>query len=155
MSRFFLLTVLALGAFIGAWSLVQHASVSATAFAGATTTANPTYQYVNTSKDDIFVTSPKPGDSVTTTVFIEGYARGPWYDEAVFPVEIRNGSGTVIGSTQGKAQAEWTTQNFVPFLAELDLKALYNGPATVILKKDNPPGDPSKDASLSFPVMIQ
>ena len=133
MTRFFLLTVLAIAAFIGAWSLLQHAALSATAFAGgAAIAANPSFQYSNASKDDIFITSPEPGDSMTTTIFIQGYARGLWYDEAVFPVEIQNGSGTVIGSAQGKAQSEWTTENFVPFTAEIDLKALYNGPATVI-----------------------
>ena len=156
MTRFFLLTVLAIGAFIGAWALLQHAALPATAFSGgAATAANPSFQYTNASKDDIFVTSPEPGNSMTTTILIQGYARGSWYDEAVFPIEIQNGSSIVIGSAQGKAQSEWTTQNFVPFAAEIDLKALYNGPATIILKKDNPSGKTSNDASLSFPVMIQ
>jgi hypothetical protein len=157
MNRFFLLTVLVIAVFIAGWYLLQqNILITGSQLAGgAGSVTDPSYHYTNATKNDIFVTAPEPAASVTTTIIIEGYARGPWYFEGTFPVEVKNAKGVVIGTGQGKAEGEWTSNNFAPFTAEVDLKALYNGQATIVLKKDNPSGNASKDASLSFPVLVQ
>lgn len=111
--------------------------------------------YINASSDLVFVSAPKPGGSVQGSFSISGFARGSWYFEAVFPIDVIDRSGNVIAHTQGRAQSEWATDAFVPFTAQVALVAPYSGPATVVLKKDNPSGDPAPDASLSFPVLIQ
>ncbi|MBI3573863.1 hypothetical protein HY090_02330 [Candidatus Kaiserbacteria bacterium] len=117
-------------------------------------TASSSYAYTNASEDMIFVTTPKPNQSTTGTIVIKGFARGTWFFEASFPIEVRNDRGLTIGEGQGRADTDWMTKNFVPFTAEVNL-SLYNGPATIVLKKDNPSGDPARDASLSFPVVIE
>lgn len=157
MARFVLITVLAIATFIGSWYSIQRsmAPSGAELANGAIFSIDPSYHYANASKDDIFVSSPEPGESVTNTILVAGYARGSWYSEAVFPVDVEDAQGTVIGSGQGKANSDWMTDDFVPFTAEVDLKSLYNGQALIILKKDNPSGQPSSDASLLFPVMIR
>ncbi len=157
MKRFFFLTVLAIAVFAASWyTLEQNIMVPGAELTGSVgNSADLSYRYANASKDDIFVTSPSPGDSVTTTIIAQGYARGSWYFEGVFPVDVENANGTIVGTGQGKAGGEWTTNNFVPFTAEVSLKALYNGPATLVLKKDNPSGNAANDASLSFPILVQ
>lgn len=59
--------------------------------------------------------------------------------------------------TYAKAQGDWMTTEYVPFTATLE----YTIPATVtdmhgylILKKDNPSGEPQFDNSLTIPVTL-
>jgi hypothetical protein len=47
------------------------------------------------------------------------------------------------------------TANFIPFRANLKIPTSYIGPATVVLKKDNPSGLPEHEASISFPITIE
>lgn len=155
MTRLFFVTALAAAAVIGGWYALSTEGAVTTFFSKDTPGTAPAFRYTNASQDDIFLIAPQPGDSVTTTIPLHGFARGPWYFEATFPVEVRDANGKVIGSGQAKAESDWMTESFVPFTAELDLKVLYNGAATIVLRKDNPSGDPSKDAALSLPVMIQ
>lgn len=157
MARFFLVLVVVGGIVgIGWYVLKYEAAFSNGDFVNTEKLpANLVYAYANASSDEIFVTSPKPGESVTATILVKGYARGHWYFEGVFPVDVTNADGVVIGSGRGTADAEWMTEGFVPFTGEVYLKSLYAGPATVVLKKDNPSGKASNNGSLSFPVMIQ
>jgi len=41
----------------------------------------------------------------------------------------------------------------VPFRVTLDVGA-YSGPATLVLKRDNPSGLPENDASISVPIEV-
>jgi hypothetical protein len=149
----------ALSAFLWVpWYFLTHQGTSPAAATSTPATGSqdaPSYIYKNATNDDIFVHAPHPGQSLTQSFVVTGYARGTWFFEAVFPVEVLNKKGVVIGTAQAKADSDWMTTDFVPFTAEINLKALYNGPATIVLKKDNPSGDPAKDASVSIPVMIQ
>ena len=157
MARLFLVTVIVLGVAVLGWYVLQHGigfSIS-DYIGGSTISGTPSYTYTNTSEDSIFITSPKPAADVTSTIVVHGFARGNWYFEAVFPMVVLNQSGLVIGQGQGKAGADWTTNSFVPFTAEVDLQTPYTGAAEVILKNDNASGDPARDASVSFPVIVQ
>lgn len=116
--------------------------------------STPSFTYVNASADLIRISSPKPGDSVGQTIRVAGEARGPWFFEASFPVQVIDESGTVIGEAPARAEGDSMTNNFVTFTAGIVLTTPYTGSATVILKKDNPSGDPSRDASVSFPVTV-
>jgi len=155
MARFFfvfaiVLCLVALGAYV-----FQHMISSSVSAVGTTTPASTTDAYMNATSDDIFVSVPKPAANVSDAISISGFARGPWYFEAVFPVEVESATGALIGHGQAQAQAEWTTDQFVPFIANISLDTQYSGAATIILKKDNPSGDSAKDASLSIPIVIQ
>ena len=111
--------------------------------------------YSNASADRIRVENPFPG-AVTGKMFtVMGEARGNWYFEASFPVEVRAADGSILASTYASAQGDWMTENFVPFTADVSVAESYTGPATLILRRDNPSGLPEQDASVSFPITIE
>lgn len=106
-------------------------------------------------KDLIKVTSPLSNAVVGTTITITGEARGPWYFEASFPIEIHNASGTILGAGPAQAQGEWMTTDYVPFTATLSVPPQPAGShGTIVLKKDNPSGLPEHDDSVSIPIVF-
>lgn len=109
-----------------------------------------------TESAKIVADTPKSGDAITSPLSISGKARGNWYFEAVFPIEVKNAQGTVVGQGQGRAQGEWMTTDFVPFTAAIDFPPQPKGSAgTIVLKKDNPSGDPARDEELDIPVTFK
>lgn len=111
--------------------------------------------YVNASANNVVVDTPKPGDVTGKEVTVMGKARGTWYFEASFPVEILDKNGNRLAIAPAQAQGEWMTENFVPFSVSVTVPESYIGPATVVLHKDNPSGLPENDASVSFPITIE
>ncbi|MBP7770740.1 MAG: Gmad2 immunoglobulin-like domain-containing protein [Candidatus Pacebacteria bacterium] len=103
--------------------------------------------------DMIVVESLDNNDTITSPLTITGKARGGWYFEASFPIEIQNASGTKIAEGPAQAQGEWMTENYVPFSATLTFPAQPAGSVgKLILHKDNPSGLPENDAMLEMPV---
>lgn len=111
--------------------------------------------YVNATVNDIAVEVPFPGAVVGKEFSVVGQARGPWYFEAVFPVEVVAPDGTVLAQAQAQAQSEWMTESFVPFRADLTVPQDFIGPAFLILKRDNPSGLPENDASVTIPITVE
>lgn len=116
------------------------------------TSVTPSLSYVNADEDDIVIVSVEKVSP--TMVHIEGKARGPWYFEASFPIEILDIQSTVIGSGIGTADGEWMTTEFVPFTADITLSSPYTGAAVIIFKKDNPSGESQYDASLLYGLAL-
>jgi hypothetical protein len=107
------------------------------------------------SLDDLItVTSPLPNSTLSsTTITITGKARGNWYFEASAPVELKDASGTVIAQSHIEATSDWMTTDFVPFSATLSFPTQPAGSTgTLVLKNDNPSGDPAKQQELDIPV---
>jgi hypothetical protein len=111
--------------------------------------------YANGSTTDIVVTTPFPGGVTGKTFSVIGKARGPWYFEATFLLQVVAENGTVLATTPVHAQGDWMVTGFVPFKADITIPASYTGKAIIILKKDNPSGDPARDASLSIPITVE
>jgi len=111
--------------------------------------------YTNASANNIVVDSPTPGAVTGKQFSVVGKARGTWFFEASFPVQVRDQNGKVIATGIAQAQSDWMTENFVPFKADITVPASYMGPATLVLQKDNPSGLPENDASISFPFTIE
>jgi hypothetical protein len=147
------IAVLVLVVLVGGYAVLAGVANAPTVEEGALNAG--TSAYVNASQDIILVASPQPGESVGQTFSIKGSARGYWYFEASFPIEVRDSNGNVIGQAIAQADGDWMTEDFVPFTAPVELSAPYSGQAIVMLKKDNPSGEPENDASVSFPVVIQ
>lgn len=81
------------------------------------------------------------GDKISSPVEIKGEARGYWYFEASFPVELINSSGEIIAQGIATAEEEWMTENFVPFSLNLEfLSQEENSLGKLIFRKDNPSG---------------
>ncbi len=111
--------------------------------------------YKNADKHMIVVENIPSGVTVLPQFKVFGQARGPWYFEASFPVEVVSADGKRLAMTPAQAQGEWMTESFVPFIATVQITESYSGPATLILHKDNPSGEASRDASVEIPIVIQ
>jgi hypothetical protein len=112
-------------------------------------------KYRNASADNIVVSKPLPEEKVVQTFSVQGEARGGWYSEASFPIEVEDANGQLLTTSIAQAQGEWMTELFVPFSASVTIPNTYHGSATVVLKKDNPSGMSENDGSLSFPIVIE
>jgi hypothetical protein len=104
------------------------------------------------STDPIQVSLPLPNTRVTSPLRVTGQARGSWYFEASFPVLLLDGQGDTLAAAPARAQGEWMTENPVPFEATLTFSPPPSGWGTLVLKKDNPSGDPARDDELRIPV---
>lgn len=112
-------------------------------------------EYVNSSEDNIKVELPAPGNVVGKEFSVVGKARGSWYFEASFPVEVVDENGKVLFQGPAQAEGDWMTTEFVPFKIDIKVPDTYIGPATIVLKKDNPSGDSTKDASVKIPIAVE
>ncbi len=115
----------------------------------------PEPTYVNATADNIRVSTPTPASVTGKPITVIGEARGGWYFEASFPIEVRDGSGAVIATGIAQAQSDWMTENFVPFIATVQIPANYTGEAVLVLMNDNPSGMVENARSVSFPITIE
>ena len=70
-----------------------------------------------------------------------------------FQLRITDAQGNIIKESFATAQGEWMTTDYVPFTTSLTYTlpiGVTNG--FLILKKDNPSGEPQFDNQLSIPV---
>ncbi|MCF7865277.1 MAG: DM13 domain-containing protein [Candidatus Pacebacteria bacterium] len=113
--------------------------------------------YKKATADLIQVTLPFPDAVVGKDFSVIGKARGNWFFEASFPVEVldKNGKILAIGIAHTINGEDWMTTNFVNFKADIKVPQSYIGPATLVLKKDNPSGLAEHDASVLFPINIE
>lgn len=93
--------------------------------------------------------------SISSPLVITGQARGLMFFEASFPIELLSADGQVLGTTIAQAKTEWMTEDFVPFEATLIFQAQPGEAVTLVLKKDNPSGDPIRDASFTWPLQVK
>jgi len=107
-------------------------------------------------QDLIQISSPRPGEVVSSPLRITGQARGVWFFEATFPVVLVDWDGRIIAESFAIADGEWMTENFVPFTATLIFeKPTYGKKMTLILRKDNPSGLPEHDDALEVPIFLE
>lgn len=108
----------------------------------------------NNDKDLIKVYSPAPNQIITSPLIVKGEARGNWYFEASFPVELYDGNGQEITLNPGyiMTSEDWMTTEFVPFEGVLNFSMPTTQTGTLVLKKDNPSGLPENDAKIYIPV---
>ncbi len=111
--------------------------------------------YRNATSDNIVIELPFPGAVTGKDFGVIGKARGPWFFEASFPVELQDANGTVIATAIATAEGNWMTTDFVPFKTTMHVPASFTGEAVLVLKKDNPSGLTENDASVSFPITVE
>lgn len=100
----------------------------------------------------IRVESPRAGSTVEGAVAITGEARGVWFFEATFPVELQDAEGNVVVQSYATAQGNWMTEDFVPFSASVDTDAVATATGTLVLRRSNPSGLPEHDADVRIPL---
>ncbi|GEM_PF-5753254 len=104
----------------------------------------------------IIVTSPIPNTLIKSPLTISGEARGMWYFEGTFPIELRDSEGKTIATTSSATTTkEWMTKEFVPFNALLTWTNTTATSGVLILKRDNPSGVAENDSSVSIPVSFR
>ncbi|MFH0912499.1 MAG: Gmad2 immunoglobulin-like domain-containing protein [Patescibacteria group bacterium] len=86
---------------------------------------------------------------------INGRARGNWFFEASFPIQILDQNDQVLAQALGIAQGDWMTEDLVPFTAEIKFEMPLGDTGKLVLKKDNPSGLPDNDDSFIIPVRFR
>lgn len=113
----------------------------------------------STTTKEIIVDQPLSGESFESPYVVTGKARGNWFFESSFPLNVVNEQDQVIGSGLANAQMDWMTSDLVPFVGFIQFLS-DKIPATgtkvfLVLSKDNPSGLPEHDASLKMPIIIK
>lgn len=114
---------------------------------------------IDAHSDLITLTTPVPLGLVENGLVVTGQARGNWFFEASFVIELVSSTGTVLTRSVATTSSDWMTTEFVPFTATLQFVNPYSEGAdeslktgTLILRKENPSGEPERDDSLEIPV---
>jgi hypothetical protein len=156
---FVLLFVVAFAAFF--WALVQRAGAPLSEKPSGVETAadvDATFPVNKAAKDDlIIVDMPLPDGEVGSPITVRGKARGTWFFEGSFPVTLTDWSGTVLTQGYATAEGEWMTTEYVPFTATITYELPAETPYSygyLILRKDNPSGEPQFDDMLEFKVNL-
>lgn len=103
----------------------------------------------------IRVFTPRIKELIKSPLEIKGVARGYWFFEGSFPIELLDGEGNIISRGMASALTEWMTEDFVSFNAILEFYPSKTGEGTIVLKKDNPSGLPENDDELRIPIIFQ
>ena len=138
--------VLALGAF-GGYYLAKHS--------GDTVATSP--EPSPTPDDMIVIDAPLPESVVSSPLKVTGRARGTWFFEASFPVILTNWDGLIIAQAVAQAKSDWMTTDWVPFEATLtfDADISVSSRGALILKKDNPSGEPRYDDAREITIFFK
>ncbi len=98
-----------------------------------------------TVSSEIRVENPPLNTMAVSPLMVSGNARGTWFFEGSMPVIITDAKGRIIGSSYLKAQSDWMTEDFVPFLGKLIFPRQPTGSTgVVVISNDNPSGLASK-----------
>jgi hypothetical protein len=118
------------------------------------TTPTPTLVSTSTSEvsSQIKNISVKVGQSIKSPLIVNGDARGSWYFEATFPIQLRDSNGKILVESYGTAQGEWMTTDFVPFEATLTFPTPTTPTGSLIIMNANPSGDDDKSLEVVIPV---
>ena len=105
---------------------------------------------------DIEIYSLTPNSEISSPLIITGQARGGWYFEATFPIQLTTVHGLVLGNTYAQAQGDWMTENFVPFSATLDFTLPVDiDQGEIIFEKANPSGLPEHGVEYRIPIKFK
>ena len=105
--------------------------------------------------DLIQITNPRPNQVITSPLAITGQARGTWYFEANFPIELQDANGISLGVSFGTATGEWMTEEFVPFTGDLTFTQPSTPTGNLLIKNSNPSGLPENEKTLTIPVRFE
>lgn len=116
----------------------------------------PNCEFVACPMEDVIkVETPRANETVLAPIIIKGLARGNWFFEATFPIEILDDSGNIIAQAVANAKSDWMTTDFVEFESSLDFKLPKSKTGVIVLKKSNPSGMQENDAELRIPIIFE
>jgi len=110
------------------------------------------YSDAERKTETICVYGIRNGSVIKSPLEISGRARGNWYFEASFPIQLIGQNDQKLATTAAAAQGDWMTNDLVPFTATLNFEAPAGDEGKLVFKKDNPSGLPQNDASFIVPI---
>lgn len=111
---------------------------------------------VSVQESSVKLDFPKENEVVKSPIKISGQARGTWFFEGSFPIELVDTNGNALATSLATSTEDWMTENFIPFSATLEfIKPTSTKHVLLILKKDNPSGLKEKDESISIPLVLK
>ena len=105
-------------------------------------------------RDLLQVESPAPDDAVSSPLTIRGQARGYWFFEGDFPVQVQDEEGHMIAQGIAQAKGEWMTEEWVPFEATITFKPLDQNRGYLYFEKANPSGLKENEKSFRMPIVF-
>lgn len=118
-------------------------------------TAGEVTNTIIATSSPVIILYPQDNQEVTNPIRIRGMARGPWFFEASFPIQLVDSAGNIISTGIAKAESDWMTENYVNFSAEIEYPATNTGSALLVLSKDNPSDNPDLDQHFFVPVKLK
>ena len=104
------------------------------------------------TSNNVIIDSPKENSVISSPLKITGKAKGSWFFEASFPVQVLDENGKVLGESYAQAQGDWMTADFVPFESLINFSKPSTDTGLLVFKKDNPSGLPENDSEYLLPV---
>jgi len=102
----------------------------------------------------IEIIEPKKNEDLSSPVLVRGRARGYWFFEGDFPIEIRSENGETLAQGVAIAKGQWMTEDWVEFSADLQFEVDEKQPASMIFHKQNASGDSEKAKKYVLPVNL-
>lgn len=118
----------------------------------ATDTAN---ENIDDSIETVIILAPQANSLVTTPLVIQGQAIGTWFFEAALPLQIMDANNTIIGKGVASAQADWMTENLVPFVGTIEFTTPATPTGWIVIRANNPSGLPENDDEFRMPVRFE
>lgn len=106
-------------------------------------------------RDEIVIDFPRPQTSIVSPLAINGKAKGFWFFEGSFPVELTDESGNSLGKGVVTAQGDSQTTDFVAFKGEISFDKPSVTRGKLILRNDNPSGLPENQKEITIPVVFK
>lgn len=103
---------------------------------------------------EAIIESPASGATIQSPVVVSGKAKGFWFFEASLPVSIEDDKGAVLVTVPAQAEGEWMTVEYVDFSVSIPFSTTAKS-GFIVVSKDNPSGDPERDASVRVPVTFK
>ena len=101
------------------------------------------------------ISLPKINQKITNPLIIKGQARGPWYFEAQFKVELYDAQQNFLGRAILTAKEDWMTENFVPFEGKLIFNQSSTASGTLRFLSDNPSGLSENQKVFEVPIQFE
>jgi len=122
--------------------------------ASSSSGSNSTSSAPETIDGKVTLNSPSRNAEVGHSFSVIGQAPGPWFFEAQFPLMVKDRQGNAVGHATAQAQGDWQTEDMVDFSTTMQIDAIFHGPATLVLMKDNPSGLPEHDDAVEVPIIV-
>ncbi len=89
-------------------------------------------------QDKITVSTPRPGDMVSSPLFIRGSAPADWFDETTILVEALSANGTVLGTKLLDAKKTIVGDKNYPFEGSVSFgEPAFGSSGTIVIHKAN------------------